>query len=196
MTERKLASLLTIEMLRAGSEGPAFPPIVVAGPNAASPHATPSDRPIGLGETIIVDCGAVVGGYAADITRTFALGELEPELIRVYETVRAANGAGRAEAKPGMPAEMVDQAARAFIDGAGYGDRFIHRTGHGLGLEVHEPPYIVAGNTRHLEPGMVFTVEPGVYLPGVGGVRIEDDIVVTHGGAESVTSFPRELAPL
>jgi Xaa-Pro dipeptidase len=196
ITERALAALLMIEILRAGGEGAAFPPIVVAGPNAALPHAAPSDRPIAPGETIVIDCGASVGGYAADITRTFALGELEPELFRVYETVRAANGAGRAEAKPGMPAEMVDQATRAFIDGAGYGPRFIHRTGHGLGLEVHEPPYIVAGNTRHLEPGMVFTVEPGVYLPGVGGVRIEDDVVVTHGGAESLTSFPRELLAL
>jgi Xaa-Pro dipeptidase len=196
MTERELASLLMIETLRVGGDGAAFAPIVVAGPNAALPHATPSDRPIGLGETIVIDCGASVDGYVADITRTFVLGPLDPELVRVYETVRAANSAGRAEAKPGMPAEMVDQATRAFIDGAGYGQHFIHRTGHGIGLEVHEPPYIVEGNTRHLEPGMVFTVEPGVYLPGVGGVRIEDDVVVTHGGAESLTAFPRELLAL
>ena len=196
MTEREVAGLLTMEMLRAGGEGMAFSPIVVAGPNAASPHAVPSDRPIGAGETVVIDCGATVGGYAADITRTFAIGALEPELARVYEVVRAANGAGRAAAGPGVPAEEVDRAARAVIEEAGYGEYFIHRTGHGLGLEVHEPPYIVAGNERILEPGMVFTVEPGVYLPGRGGVRIEDDVVVTSDGAESLTAFPRELVSL
>jgi Xaa-Pro dipeptidase len=196
MTEREVAALLTIETLRAGGEEMAFSPIVVAGPNAASPHAVPSDRPIQPGEPIVVDFGATVGGYAADITRTFAIGALEPELARVYEVVRAANGAGRAVARPGMPAEEVDRAARAVIEAAGYGEYFIHRTGHGLGLETHEPPYIVAGNRRPLEPGMVFTVEPGIYLPGRGGVRIEDDVVVTPGGAKSLTTFPRELAVL
>jgi len=137
-----------------------------------------------------------VGGYAADITRTFAIGELEEELARVYEVVRAANGAGRAAAGPGVVAEEVDRAARALIEEAGYGEYFIHRTGHGLGLEVHEPPFIVAGNGRALEPGMTFTVEPGVYLPGRGGVRIEDDVLVTPGGAESLTTFPRGLISL
>lgn len=196
MTEREIASLLMVEILQAGGEGMAFSPIVVVGPNAASPHATPTDRPIQPGETIIVDCGATVGGYAADITRTFAIGALEPELARVYEVVRAANTAGRATAGPGVPAEEVDRAARAVIDEAGCGEYFIHRTGHGLGLETHEPPYIVAGNQRPLEPGMTFTVEPGVYLPGRGGVRIEDDVLVTPGGAESLTAFPREFIPL
>ncbi len=196
MTEREVAALLTIEMLRAGGEGMAFSPIVVAGPNAASPHATPSDRPIQPGETIVVDCGATVGGYAADITRTFAVGALEPGLARIYEVVRAANEAGRAAAGPGVPAEEVDRAARAVIEETGYGEYFIHRTGHGLGLEPHEPPFIVAGNGRALEPGMTFTVEPGIYLPGRGGVRIEDDVLVTPGGAESLTVFPRELIAL
>jgi len=195
-TEREVAALLTMEMLRAGGEGTAFSPIVVAGPNAASPHAVPSDRPIQPGETIVVDFGATVGGYAADITRTFVFGALEPELARVYEVVRAANEAGRAAARPGVPAEEVDRAARAVIEAAGYGEYFIHRTGHGLGLETHEPPYIVAGNERLLEPGMTFTVEPGVYLPGQGGVRIEDGVLVTPTGAESLTTFPRELAVL
>jgi len=196
MTERQVAALLTLEMLKAGGEGMAFSPIVVAGPNAASPHATPTERAIQPGETIIVDCGATVGGYAADITRTFAIGELEPELAQVYEIVRAANAAGLAVAGPGVPAEEVDQAARAVIEEAGYGEYFIHRTGHGLGLEAHEPPFIVAGNQRPLEPGMTFTVEPGIYLPGRGGVRIEDDVLVTPGGAESLTTFPREFTPL
>jgi Xaa-Pro dipeptidase len=196
MTEREIASLLMVEILQAGGEEMAFSPIVVAGPNSASPHATPTDRPIQPGETVVIDCGATVGGYAADITRTFAIGVLEPELARVYEVVQAANAAGRVAAGPGVPAGEVDHAARAVIDEAGYGEHFIHRTGHGLGLETHEPPYIVAGNERPLEPGMTFTVEPGVYLPGRGGVRIEDDVLVTAGGAESLTTFPRESIPL
>jgi Xaa-Pro dipeptidase len=196
MTERELAALVKIEMLRAGAEGMAFAPIVVAGPNAASPHATPSDRSIQSGETVTVDCGAVVGGYAADITRTFAIGALEPELARVYEIVQRANEAGRAAVGPGVPAEAVDRAARAVIEEAGYGEYFIHRTGHGLGLETHEPPYVVAGNERPLEPGMTFTVEPGVYLPGQGGVRIEDDVLVTADGGETMTTLARELTLL
>jgi len=196
MSERQVAGLLMTEMLRGGGEGLSFSPIVVAGPNSASPHATPSERAIELGETIVVDCGITVGGYAADITRTFAIGALEPEMARVYEVVRAANAAGRAAVRPGIPAEKVDQAARAVIEEARYGEYFFHRTGHGLGLEVHEPPYIVAGNGRILEPGMTFTVEPGVYLPNRGGVRIEDDVVVTPEGGESLTTFPREFVGL
>jgi Xaa-Pro dipeptidase len=196
MTEREIASLLMVEILQAGGEGMAFSPIVVVGPNAASPHATPSDRPVQPGETVVIDCGATVEGYAADITRTFAIGTLEPDLARVYEVVRAANAAGRAAAGPGVPAEEVDRAARSVIDEAGYSEHFIHRTGHGLGLETHEPPYIVAGNERPLEPGMTFTVEPGIYLPGRGGVRIEDDVLVTADGAESLTTFPREFISL
>ncbi|MDY6877595.1 MAG: Xaa-Pro peptidase family protein [Chloroflexota bacterium] len=196
MTEREVAALLTVEMLQAGGEEMAFSPIVVAGPNSASPHATPTDRPIRSGEAVIVDCGVTIGGYAADITRTFAIGGLEPELAQVYEIVRAANRAGLAAAGPGVPAEDVDRAARAVIESAGYGEHFFHRTGHGLGLEVHEPPFIVSGNRRILEPGMTFTVEPGVYLPGQGGVRIEDDVLVTPDGAESMTTFTREFISL
>ena len=137
-----------------------------------------------------------MGGYAADLTRTFAIGELEPELAQIYEIVQAANAAGRAAVRPGISAGEVDRATRDIIVEAGYGKYFIHRTGHGLGLDVHEPPYIVAGNQRPLEPEMTFTVEPGIYLPGRGGVRIEDDLVVTHEGRESLTTFPREFASL
>jgi Xaa-Pro dipeptidase len=192
MTEREVAALLKMEMLRAGGEGLSFSPIVVTGPNTASPHAAPGDRPVRRGEPLLIDCGAVVGGYVADITRTFAVGALEPELAQVYEVVWAANEAGRAAARPGVSAQEVDRAARAVIEEAGYGEFFTHRTGHGLGLDIHEPPYIVAGNERLLEPGMTFTVEPGIYLPGRGGVRIEDDVVVTSDGAESLTTFTRE----
>ena len=196
MTEREVVALLKVEMLRAGAAGMAFEPSVVAGPNAASPHATPGERRIEAGETIVVDCGASVGGYASDITRTFAIEGLEPELAQVYEIVQAANEAGRAAVEPGVPAQEVDRAARTVIEEAGYGERFIHRAGHGLGLEVHEPPYIVAGNEEPLVPGMTFTVEPGIYLPGRGGVRIEDDVVVTADGGQSLTTFPREFIPL
>ncbi|NLE44512.1 MAG: aminopeptidase P family protein [Chloroflexi bacterium] len=196
MTEREIAALLSIEMLRAGAEGLAFAPIVVAGPNAAMPHAVPSDRAVDPGDTIVIDCGASAGGYAGDITRTFSVGLLSAEWIEIYEIVQAANAAGRAAAQPGVSAEEIDRAARSVIEAAGYGAHFIHRTGHGLGLEAHEPPYIVSGNSRALEPGMVFTVEPGIYLPGRGGVRIEDDMVITDTGAESLTAFRRGFTPL
>jgi len=196
MSEREVASMLRIELLRGGSDEMAFSPIVVAGPNAALPHATPSGRPFQAGETIIIDCGASVSGYAADITRTFVIHELETDLAEVYGIVRAANAAARAAVGPGVLAEEVDRAARAVIEEAGYGDFFIHRTGHGLGLETHEPPYIVAGNTERLRSGMTFTIEPGIYLPERGGVRIEDDVLVTEEGAETMTSFTRELTAL
>jgi len=196
MTEREVAGLLMVETLRGGSEGMPFEPIVVAGPNAASPHAVPTDRPIRPGETVVIDCGAIVGGYVSDITRTVALGGLPEEMVRVYEVVHRANEAGRAAVRPGRAAQDVDRAARAVIREAGYGDFFIHRIGHGLGLEVHEPPYIVEGNRQPLQAGMTFTVEPGIYLPGRGGVRIEDDMLVTPEGAETLTTFPRELMVL
>jgi len=196
MTEREVASLLSAELLRGGGDAVAFSPIVVAGPNAALPHAVPGDRPIGAGEPIVVDCGASFGGYLADITRTFVIGELHEELSDVYDVVWAANAAGRAAVGPGVPAQAVDRAARVVIEEAGYGDYFIHRTGHGLGLDVHEPPYIVAGNDKPLEPGMTFTVEPGVYLPGRGGVRIEDDVLVTEDGVETLTTFTREVVSI
>ena len=195
MTERQIAERLTREMLSAGAEGVAFM-IVVAGPNGADPHAGPSDRPLQGGDLMTIDCGAVLDGYIADITRTWAVGQVVSELREIYEVVLRANVAGRSAARPGVAAQEVDRAARKVIEDAGYGKFFIHRTGHGLGVETHEPPYMVEGNEQLLEPGMVFTVEPGVYLPGVGGVRIEDDVVVTQDGAESLTSFPREWTVL
>jgi Xaa-Pro dipeptidase len=195
LTERQIAERLTREILSAGADGVAFM-IVVAGANGADPHAGPSDRPLQPGDLVTIDCGAVLDGYIADITRTWAVGQVVGELRKVYEVVLQANVAGRAAARPGVAAQEVDRAARKVIEDAGYGKFFIHRTGHGLGIETHEPPYVVEGNHQVLEPGMVFTVEPGVYLPGVGGVRIEDDVVVTHDGAESLTTFPRQWAAL
>ena len=140
--------------------------------------------------------GASVGGYACDITRTFVVGGAlgaNDELRRVYDVVRRANEAGRQAARPGVEIQDVDRAARRVIAEAGYGAYFTHRTGHGLGLEGHEPPFACQGDTTILEPGMTFTVEPGVYLPGQGGVRVEDDVVITADGCESLTTFDREL---
>ena len=186
-----MAERLTAEMMDGGADSVAFM-IVVAGPNGADPHAGPSDRPLQPGDLVTIDCGAVHKGYTADITRTFAIGQVEEQLAEIYEVVRQANAAGRAAVRPGVAAQEIDRAARAVIENAGYGQYFTHRTGHGLGIETHEPPYMVEGNELRLEPGMVFTVEPGVYVPGLGGVRIEDDMVVTAEGGESLTTFPRE----
>jgi Xaa-Pro dipeptidase len=192
LSERQIASRLEHEIKEAGGEGVAFI-IVVAGPNSADPHAGPSDRPVQAGEFLTIDFGATYDGYLADITRTFALGNVGEDLKEIYEAVRRANAAGRATVKPGVAAQDVDRAAREVIEQAGYGAYFTHRTGHGLGIEGHEPPYIVKGNVQPLEAGMVFTIEPGIYIPGLGGVRIEDDVIVTGHGLECLTTFAREL---
>jgi len=197
MTERDLAGELTIQLLRAGSDSElAFTPIVSGGPNSANPHATPTERPLQAGDLLVIDWGATYDGYLSDITRTFAIGEVEPELAQIARIVMDANQAGRAAVRPGALAEDVDHAARAVIEKAGYGQFFIHRTGHGLGMEGHEPPYMRAGNTLKLAAGMTFTVEPGIYIPGRGGVRVEDDVVVTESGVETLTDLPRELKTL
>jgi len=188
----EIAAELKIAFLRAGAQGMSFEPIVVVGPESASPHARPSGRLIEPGDLIVIDCGVTCQGYVADITRTFAVGPIAPRLKRVYEIVKEANAAGRAAVRPGVPAQDVDRVARQVIVQAGYGEYFVHRTGHGLGLEVHEPPYIVEGNEELLRPGMTFTIEPGIYLPDQGGVRIEDDVLVTTQGAETLTTFPRD----
>jgi Xaa-Pro dipeptidase len=196
MIEREVAAILKIALLEAGAQNVSFDPIVSGGPNSANPHASPSDRPVGLGEYLLFDWGVYVDGYASDITRTFPVGEMEPEMRRIYELVQEANAAGRAAVRPGVTCSQVDAAARQVIEQGGYGERFTHRTGHGLGLQVHEPPFIVAGNEMVLEPGMTFTIEPGIYLPGRGGVRIEDDVVVTRDGCESLTTFARDWTPI
>jgi len=191
MTEREAAGFLVGALLSGGAERPAFDPIVAGGPRGSLPHAVPGDRVFQPGDWIVVDWGAVVGGYCSDLTRVVVVGEPVGEMRKIHEIVLAANKAGRAAVAPGREAQEVDAAARAVIGAAGYGPQFFHRTGHGLGLQVHEPPYIVSGNQRLLAPGMTFTVEPGIYLPGVGGVRIEDDVVVTSSGGESLTTLSR-----
>lgn len=192
-TEMEIQNTLYTEMLRAGAQGQAFEAIVVSGPRTAAPHTSASERAVQAGDLLLFDCGAAYRGYPADITRTFAVGAIDEALARVYEVVKGANAAGRRFARPGVMAEEVDRATRQVIEDAGFGQFFIHRTGHGLGLEVHEPPYIVAGNQEVLQPGMTFTIEPGIYLPGKGGVRIEDDVVITADGCESLTTFSRDL---
>lgn len=194
VSEREIASELTMQLLRQGSE-PNLPffPIVASGPNSANPHATPTDRKFAVGDLLVIDWGATHKGYLSDITRTFAIGEITNEMIQIYATVARANEAGRKASRPGATAESVDAAARQVIDLAGYAKYFTHRTGHGLGMDSHERPYIRSGNNLSLAPGMTFTVEPGIYLPNRNGVRIEDDMVITEDGAESLTNFPRQL---
>jgi Xaa-Pro dipeptidase len=193
MTERELGALWDAEMSAAGG-APSFGTIIAGGPNGANPHHSNGDRAFQAGDLIIMDGGAWHDGYASDITRTVALGEPAPEARRIYELVLAANAAGRAAAaRPGATGETIDAASRQVIEEGGYGPQFLHRTGHGLGLEVHEPPYIVAGSRDPLAAGATFTVEPGIYIAGRYGVRIEDDMVITADGAESLTSFERDL---
>ena len=197
LTEQEIAIELTLQLLRAGCDPQVpFAPIVSSGPNAANPHATPSDRKLSPGDLLVIDWGASYEGYISDITRTFAIGKLEAEYEQICKVVLEANFAGRMSTKPGIPIEVVDKTARAVIEAAGYGKFFTHRTGHGIGMEGHEDPYIRSGNLMLLEPGMTFTIEPGIYLPGKNGVRIEDDVVITQSGVECLTSLPRELRQL
>ncbi len=192
MTERQIADRLGAEMLDRGAQGLAFL-LALTGEKSGLPHGDTGDRVWGEDEFLLIDFGARYQDYPADITRTFCKGEPTAQMRAMYEAVYQANKAAREFARPGVSCEAVDRVARAVIDEAGLGEYFIHRLGHGLGLSVHELPNIVEGNTRALEPGMVFTIEPGVYLPGVGGVRIEDNVVVTEDGIDVLTSYPREL---
>jgi Xaa-Pro dipeptidase len=194
MTEKALAGELVIQLLRHGSDPELpFAPIVSSGPNAANPHASPGDRKLQPGDLLVIDWGAAYEGYISDLTRTFAVGEVAEEYRKIHKLVQEANAAGRAAAKPGVPCAAVDKAARDVIDRSGYGEYFTHRTGHGIGMEGHEEPYMRGDNMQILEPGMAFTVEPGIYLPGRNGVRIEDNVVITENGADVLSDMPREL---
>jgi len=195
-TEKQIAGELVAQLIKAGSEGASFNPIVAVSENAANPHAQPGERQLREGDLLLFDFGAGFGGYFSDITRVFSCGQLSPQMEEVAGLVCRANQAAREGAKPGMPAGAVDDLARNLIKAGGYGDYFTHRTGHGLGMEIHEEPYIFAGNPLILEEGMTFTIEPGIYLPGKFGVRIEDDVVVTATGLQSLTDLPREVRPL
>jgi Xaa-Pro dipeptidase len=194
MTEKELSAELVVQLLKHGSEPEIpFAPIVSGGPNGANPHASPSDRKLQVGDLLVVDWGATYDGYISDLTRTFAIGEVDDEYQKIHKIVQEANAAGRAAAKPGVPCANVDQAARDVIKKAGYGTYFTHRTGHGIGMEGHEEPYMRGDNMQLLEPGMAFTVEPGIYLPNRNGVRIEDNVVITETGADVLSDMPREI---
>jgi D-alanyl-D-alanine dipeptidase len=167
--------------------------IVGSGPNSASPHHGASERKIEAGDAVVMDFGGRAAGYCSDITRTVFVGQADEERRRVYEVVRAAQQAAFEAVRPGVAAQDVDRAARAVIADAGYGELFVHRTGHGIGIEVHEPPYIVEGEETALEAGMTFSDEPGIYVAGRFGVRIEDQLLVTPVGAERLNAASRDL---
>lgn len=196
VTEADLVAELEYQMKKVGAEGPSFDTMVLSGPNTALPHGVPGSRKLQPRELVMFDLGVFADGYASDITRTFALEEAEPELARIYNTVLEANLAGIAAAIPGQTYGSVDRAARRVIEDAGYGPYFMHRVGHGLGMDEHEYPSLHSRNEDLVETGNVFTVEPGIYVPGTGGVRIEDEVYVSPEGAVTLTSFPKELTVL
>lgn len=195
MTEAEIGGELSRILAEAGSRDLAFSPLVQTGPNSAVPHGFTSDRVLQEGEFLLIDFGGKKHGYPADITRTFCLGTPSAEMQKIFDTVRDANEAAIAISRPGVTCGEVDKAARDVIEKAGYGDYFIHRTGHGLGLEGHELPQIASGVDEPLEVGMVFTIEPGIYIPGLGGVRIEDDVHVTETGVDVLTSYHKTMKP-
>ena len=167
--------------------------LVASGPNGAFPHHHSGDRLLEDGDAIVIDIGASLKGYKSDITRVVFLGRPPPEFLAVYRAVLAAHERARAVVRPGMTAGKIDSAARMTLEAAGYGEYFVHRIGHGLGLEIHEPPWIMAGSQQILEEGMAFSIEPGVYISGQFGVRIEDVVVVTETGARTLTGFGHHL---
>jgi len=191
MTEVEVAAELEDTMRRAGSDGLSFPTIVAFGENAAEPHHSPNARRLKRGDFIKLDFGATSGGYHSDMTRTVAFGEPDPELAKIYEIVRSSQQAGVEAVASGATGAQVDGASRTIVEQAGY--TYGHGTGHGCGLEVHEAPTANKTSEDVLKPGMTVTVEPGIYLPGLGGVRIEDLVVVTDGGCEVLTRSPKEL---
>lgn len=193
-TEREIAARLSCALLEHGTEGLPIEPSVLGGPNAGLPHGAPGTRRLLPGDVLLIDFVGIRRGYYADITRTFAVGaEPDARLREIHQVVLEANEAARSAIRPGISCREVDEAARRVIRDAGYGDHFLHRTGHGLGLEVHEAPSLSGADDTILAPGMVVTVEPGIYIEGLGGVRIEDNVLVTAGGAESLTTMDRSL---
>jgi len=195
VTEEEFALALDTAMRRGGAESTAFETIVAAGPNSAKPHHHPSGRVIAIGDAVVVDFGATFEGYRSDMTRTFCVGgEPTGELARVFGVVARSQARGVAAVHPGIGAKEVDDACRQVIADAGWAERFEHGTGHGVGLDIHEAPTVGPSGTAILVPGVVVTVEPGVYLPGVGGVRIEDTLVVTDDGSRALTTFAKTVS--
>jgi Xaa-Pro aminopeptidase len=199
-TEQRIAAVIERAMRDAGYERMAFDTIVASGPHSAMPHYRAGSRTLAAGDLVVLDFGGVLDGYCCDLTRTVSIGPPSPQARRVYDAVRDAHAAAIAAVKPGVEASAVDAAARTLLSDRGLGEAFGHGTGHGLGLDVHEEPRV--GKPRAdvpsvtLTPGMIFTIEPGAYLAGFGGVRIEDDVLVTDGGHELLTTLPRDLLSL
>jgi len=200
VTEREVAAAIETGLRSVGYERPAFDTIVASGPNAALPHYRAGMRILKPGDLVVLDFGGVLDGYCSDLTRTVSVGAPTVDALRLHAAVRDAQRAAIEAVKPGVPATTVDAAARRLLESRGLGEAFGHGTGHGLGLDVHEEPRVGPPRSHsasvQLEPGMVFTIEPGAYLPGMGGVRIEDDVLVTGNGCEVLTSVPRELLAL
>ena len=191
-TEAELVARLKQAMLHHGAEGFAFDPLILSGPNAADCHGTPGDRAVTPGEPLLIDFGASFQGMNADITRTFFCQHIPDNACEVYDTVAAANTHGKSVAAPGVTCHTIDDETTGVLAASPFADLIVHKTGHGLGLDVHEAPQVMIGNQTALEPGMVITIEPGLYRAGDMGVRIEDDVLITTDGSESLTQFPRE----
>lgn len=191
-TERDLASEIDHRLRRAGHETVEFV-IVASGPNAASPHHEPSDRQMVPGDLVVCDFGGSMHGYQSDTTRTFSIGEPAAEVADAYQALRRAQQLAFESVAPGVTCESVDAVARSHLSDRGWSDYFIHRVGHGIGLDVHEEPYLVAGNSTEIEPGMTFSIEPGVYVPNTFGMRIEDIVAVTEQGTERLNNSPHDL---
>ncbi len=193
MKETEVRELLEAEMKKQGLSGTSFDTIIGSGPNSALPHYTAGDKLLNAGDSVVIDFGGLYQGYCSDMTRTVMLGKASKEYKEVYEAVKGGQLKAVEAVKPGMKACEIDAAARNYIAEKGYGDYFIHRTGHGIGMEVHEEPYISNISDTVLQPGMVFSIEPGIYLPGKFGVRIEDLVMVTETGVEVLNKFSKEL---
>lgn len=193
MTELDVAAELEYQARRFGAKALSFPPIVAVGPRAALPHARPTSRKLGESDFTLIDWGVNSGLYMSDLTRVIVTGRISPKLRKVYGVVLKAQLAAIDAIRPGLTGEEVDRVARQIITRSGYGKAFGHGLGHGLGLDIHEAPRLAVGQKTKLLPGMIVTVEPGIYLPGWGGVRIEDDVLVTRNGHEVLTDVPKQL---
>jgi Xaa-Pro aminopeptidase len=193
MTELDVAAELEYQARRFGAKALSFPPIVAVGPRAALPHATPTLRRLSDSEFTLIDWGANSGLYMSDLTRIVVTGRISPKLRRIYSVVLKAQLAAIKAIRPGLTGEQVDSVARRIITRAGFGKAFGHGLGHGTGLEIHEAPRLAVGQKTKLRPGMIVTVEPGIYVPGWGGVRIEDDVLVTRTGHEVLSDVPKQL---
>lgn len=192
-TELEVCAQLEFEMKCRGSEKPAFGPIVAAQANGSLPHAVPGKTKLAKGKPLLIDWGATVGGYRSDMTRTFSLGKWSRQMREIYEITHEAFLTAIDAVRPGMTGRELDAVARDIITAAGYGEAFGHSLGHGIGLDVHEGPRVAKTSETELQPGMVITIEPGIYLPGIGGVRIENDILVTPRGGKDLCSLPTDM---